>query len=358
MTSSSSLRTSKAAAFAWAACAAALVLLVGTVVLLLSGPSNATLQGFEVAEEHMIPPERAARIPDAGYVQIARGDQTTTLVYDEEHGWTVDEFDGFPANETTVTDFLGALSRLRAVQVSQGPADAERTGLGSNDLIPPERITVHERRGGERIAAVTLGNALTTNDGTSLQKTFVQVDDDPRAWINDGPVTASAAPADWINREILHFPSARIETMEIEEPAGEKIVLIMDYGRVGIDTQSTTRRGVIDSQVAMELPRILENFLAVGARRADETDAYEEPLRISYGAETAVLDAFVYQIEGQNWIRFDPDSAANASARSLDVAAPSDLDIASWLFLPERPVRNRLISSIDDLFLWNPDAEE
>jgi len=126
-------------------------------------------------------------------------------------GWTVTERDGHPADFSKVRRFLLDLAESKRVEAKTSvPANFPR--LGVEDVAAADAKGVKLELGGlaEPVAII-----IGTFTGLAGEGTFVRDVSGERAWLASGSLIPDRTIANWLARELVDIPSARIREVRI-----------------------------------------------------------------------------------------------------------------------------------------------
>ncbi len=139
------------------------------------------------------------------------GDRVIVSLQRGESGWTVAERGGHPADFAKVRRFLLDLAKSKRIEAKTSqPANFAR--LGVEDLAAVDAKGVKVELGGlGKPVAIIIG----TFTGLSGEGTFVRDADGEQAWLASGSLIPDRTVANWLARELVDIPSARIREVRI-----------------------------------------------------------------------------------------------------------------------------------------------
>ncbi len=277
-------------------------------------------------------PDLAARLAQLDRVRLRSATSVATLVRDGDR-WIVEERSGFPADFPRLQALLDSLAVARLIERKTAqPEYFERLGLSDIEQPDSEAVQVEVwAASSEPLARVLLGNSDSTRKGR-----FVRGANEQQTWLIDTAPTASADPADWIERKSLGVPFDRVALVE-REFEGKPVF------RAERDTSAEGTSLTAVSLPAGKAPRYLGVFDAAArsiltmepedVRRASDIDFAAAALTRIVCFDGLVIEARALKMADGNWMtlaaRVDeslarPDAAARAvSSESAAQQSPS-----------------------------------
>lgn len=139
------------------------------------------------------------------------GGQVLVSLQRGDSGWTVAERGGHPADFTKVRRFLLDLAESKRIEAKTSqPANFPR--LGVEDVAATDAKGVKLELGGlGQPVAIIIG----TFTGLSGEGTFVRDVAGEQAWLASGSLIPDRTVANWLARELVDIPSARIREVRI-----------------------------------------------------------------------------------------------------------------------------------------------
>jgi hypothetical protein len=145
------------------------------------------------------------------------GDQVLVTLERGESGWRVLERGGHPADFAKVRRFLLDLARSKRIEAKTSqPANFAR--LGVEDVAAADAKGLRVDLGGLAAPASIIIGTFT---GLAGEGTFVRDADGQQAWLASGSLIPDRAVANWLARELVDIPSARIREVRIAKDGGE-----------------------------------------------------------------------------------------------------------------------------------------
>lgn len=149
----------------------------------------------------------------------AGGNQAIVSLARTESGWTVAERGGYPADFDKLRRFLLDLSGSKRIEAKTSVPESF-TRLGVEDIDATEAKGVKVEIGGLPTPAALIIGTFT---GLSGEGTFVRDADGDQAWLASGSLVPDRAVANWLARELVDIPSARIREVRIAKE-GDSLV--------------------------------------------------------------------------------------------------------------------------------------
>lgn len=171
----------------------------------------------ETAGGDLLAPGLKSRLNDVGRIVVrAAGDRTVATLERRDAGWVVLERDAYPANVGRIRGNLIALAearlleektsnpefygRLKVEDVDKDTAGGLRLDVGAGEQLTSVIIGTTGVGGGDRAYARRVGEATS--------------------WLVSGSFDLPKETADWLDRQIVDLPAARVHAVTITHPDG------------------------------------------------------------------------------------------------------------------------------------------
>ncbi|MDA1044320.1 MAG: DUF4340 domain-containing protein, partial [Verrucomicrobia bacterium] len=153
---------------------------------------------------------------------VISGASSTTTVERGEHGWTIKEKYGYPADFEKVRSTVVDLADLKVADVIDiAPEDHPRLGLGEPSAdVDSKRIAL--KQGSTVLAELILGKAHTKHSATSQgyggypDGRFLKTADGEHIFrVANALTSLTDKPVDWVESDLINVSSADVETLSI-----------------------------------------------------------------------------------------------------------------------------------------------
>jgi hypothetical protein len=165
-------------------------------------------------------PGLAARANDITRIEIQDARSHTELRREGE-GWVIANRGNHPALFEPVKALVVAASTLRVLEgKTRNPELYARLGVAPLDAPGSRARRVRmSTADGQILADFLAGETREAREGglTTLRGLYVRREGEDQAFLVEGEIGASAAPADWIERMLIDIPGERVQRIELGE---------------------------------------------------------------------------------------------------------------------------------------------
>jgi hypothetical protein len=301
--------------------AAAVAVAVGLVVLLASQRAPEA-EGSLLAGPVL--PGLAERLNEVDSIRIVQaGNQPVLTLARTAEGWTVGERDGYPANAGKVRTALLNLAESKVVEAKT--ANPERYAqLGVEDVDAADATGVRIELAGEGMepTALIVGNYA----GQQGEGTYVRRPGEAQSLMAAGNLVPERQVGDWLRREIVDFPSSRIQQVELVEGDGPPLRIFKESADdANFQVADLPRGRALQSEVvANGLASTLSGLtLDDVARAAADAEAPADATR--HRAIYTLFDGLVVTLDGH---QAPADADGNAGLAHVTIAATLDRERA------------------------------
>ena len=198
-----------------------LILFLITIAVIITAGITARLRAPQSnLEKEPLFPSLADQINNISKVTI-KGNKNTVVLLKQDNKWTVTNLDNYPANFNKVRAAVINLSLFKIVdEKTDNPDFYSRLGVddpssrNSSSLL----ITLFNNSNQE-LASVIIGRQRQSS--SSKPGLYIRIPDQKQALLVEGGLEISANDIDWINRELMHIPSAQVKNITIQYPDGK-----------------------------------------------------------------------------------------------------------------------------------------
>ncbi|HEU4626352.1 MAG TPA: DUF4340 domain-containing protein [Steroidobacteraceae bacterium] len=189
-------------------------LLVAAAVIIAVGfwASSRHRNDVAVSGEPVLTGLKAA-VNDVTEVRLAKGDGTHVTLKKTPTAWNLVERE-YPADSGKVRKLLLDLSSLEVVEEkTSDPASYAKLGV---EDVNSAKAT------GTRVEAVTPKKVygLIVGRFAGMKSSYVRATDAPKSYLASPSITADADPKQWLERDLLDIPEARVKDVAIKPASG------------------------------------------------------------------------------------------------------------------------------------------
>ena len=171
------------------------------------------------------------RLPEVARITYKKGDGKIVLVRDDNHNWTIETSDNYPADPKRITEMVFNLTGLKVAEMVTARTEKyDRFGL--KDAGEEGTLTIQDKKG-DAIATVVRGQerkADTGPDATSRPGgRYVRTPPDARIYlINEPYFRLGTKTGDWIDSEVMSVPSGEIVALSVDSGTTQTFALSLD----------------------------------------------------------------------------------------------------------------------------------
>jgi hypothetical protein len=240
-------------------------------------------------------PGFATKLPTLETIELrTAGDRVAVTLERGEHGWTVRERTGWPADPALVRTLLEDLATARRIEAKTAKPE-RHARIGVDPVASPDAAGVEVRlRGKDWSEAVVVGDAPPAGDGR-----FVRVAAQGQAWRVDKPFAIAREPAAWLDTRLFDVPLARIAGVHSFDASGHAFALAHRDDRFRIVDAPSAAMG--DSYRGDTLAGVLGD-LRLEDVAVDDGRAAERTVDFTFDGNWRLrLEA--WRVDGRVWVR-------------------------------------------------------
>lgn len=164
----------------------------------------------------------------------AANNQPAVTLARGEHGWTVAQRGGYPADVGKLRDFL--LKVADATLLEEKTSNKERyADLGVDDITGASaKGVLLDLEGLPKQARIVVGTFNAQGGGT-----FVRRAEEAQSWLAKGSLAPEKNPADWLAKDLANIAAERIASVTLTRPDGKLV-------RVAKKVAADTRFDIVD----------------------------------------------------------------------------------------------------------------
>lgn len=292
------------------------------------------------------------RINDVATIEVTTAGQTTT-VQRGAAGWTIAERHGYPADETKLRELLLRLAELRQVEAKTAdPARLPRLEL--DDPAAAESKAKQVRlldTNGQLIAGIVVGKEAYGQFGPGRSGGYVRRLGEDQAWLADAAVQVPGRTIDWIRREILDIPAAKISSVVFEPPGGAPLTITAGTETGWAMTPLPEGREIDPSRVERSAG-ILGALVMQDVRPAAEVDFTASTGQARFETTDGRTITLTWVPDGkESWVRFSAQARADAGDEARQAVQDLGPRIDGWAYKLSEFITARLRADPEDLLL-------
>lgn len=302
----------------------ALSAVAAVVIALLLTPGRETQPGSDA----YLLPGLLQKVNDVTAIQI-RSPETEAAVTIRRgtDAWTIEQQQGYRADSNKVRQLLLALAEAKKLEPkTANPEYFDRLGVGDQDgpVIALQGVETPE---------LIIGNSEFTRDAF-----YTRARGEQQSWLASGSIEAPTDASQWIAREIVDIPAARVARVEILHGDGEKVVIDKPrFGAAQFGLQGMPEEAELKNSAALEsVAGALAGLRADAVQR--ELEWPQDPTRFTLTTFDGLrIDVESAQVDENYFIRLNASTDPDLVAR-LQQAADTGVETAEQLPQPDLSV--------------------
>jgi hypothetical protein len=252
---------------------------------------------------------------------VGAGGTTLATLRRHPDGWSLLERNGYAADAAKLRALLVGLSEARRVEAkTSNPELYDRLGVEDVADADAQGVAVELSGGGDPLRLI-VGQNNARGKGT-----YVRLDGEASSWLLDRNIAVERQPVEWLQRDLVNLPPARIASVEVVPVAGATVSIGRAQDAAGDFELQNLPRGrepasefVADATAGLLDALRFDDVLQADAVSEGETGARSASFRSKEGL-TIVLRA--WQAEGKTYARLGAElDEAQASAWAASVPA-------------------------------------
>ncbi|MGQ0801710.1 MAG: DUF4340 domain-containing protein [Pseudomarimonas sp.] len=265
-----------------------------------------------------------ANLNDVREVKIVGAANATLATIERaEDGWKLRERNGYPVDAGKLRGLLIALADARRVEAkTSNPAMHDRLAVEDVSGEKAQGVAVEIARA-DKIVRVIVGENNARGKGT-----YVRLDGEATSWLVDTNIAVERRPVEWLQRELINIPTARIASVEVTPAVGETIQITREKGLAGdFRVQNMPRGREQQSEfVADATAGLLDSLQFDDVAAADTQPQPAEGVRVARfrSNEGLTVSLHSWQANGKTYGRFEVglDSEAATAWAAVPQAEP------------------------------------
>jgi len=309
------------------------------------GPGAMRGERRSLPHDELMFPDLAPKLAKAAKVKVMHQGKTLTLEKQPDGLWGIASLHDYPVQETKLRGVLTGLTELRLDEArTSDPTQYAR--LGVEDPSKPdasgELLSVLDAAD-QPIASVILGHKRVRSQGNTPEEVYVRRPDAAESWLALGSVTADADPEQWIDRDLLNIPAARISSVVVGDGT-----LTFTRKDGSFTLTQPADHPALDSYKVEEVGRALENLTLMSVKPDAEAPKDEVGHATFQTSDGLAIKATVFHADKQVWARFAASGEPKPEVDKLNAR------LAGWTFELGNWKEKSLVPTLDDLKAAEP----
>jgi len=294
------------------------------------------------------------RLGEVDYLRLASSEEEVVIAM-ENGGWKVLTREGYPANFSSLFEFLNGLAQVKYQERKTSKAENHaRLGLADASSKEGQALAVTASMDEVPLVDMLLGNASAHMDGR-----YFRHPDQNQVWLLDEALDVSTDVTQWLDPIIVDVPEEDVERVQ-QTAAGEiAFVAIRDEAADGnfIIANAPENQHLRYPTVANELGRALVNLRLKDVRKEDSLDwsvANKTEFTSSRNMQLLVWslaqgDAYFLKIDVQS---LAADSSGGSESTDSDVKELSER-LQPWIFEITQTTYQQFDKTVSDFLVEN-----
>ena len=197
------------------------ILFLITIAVIITAGITARLRAPQSnLEKEPLFPALAGQINDIGKITI-KGNGNTVELLKQNKKWSVVNLDNYPANFNKVRTTVINLSQFKIVdEKTDNPDFYSRLGVDVPSSSDSTSLLVTLfNNSNQELVSVIIGQQRQSS--SSKPGLYIRKPDQKQALLIEGVLDISVNNIDWINRDLMHIPSAEVKNITIQYPDGK-----------------------------------------------------------------------------------------------------------------------------------------
>jgi hypothetical protein len=166
-------------------------------------------------------PGLAARLNEVERVRIVgAGAAVLATIERDADGWRLQERDGYPVDTAKLRALLVDIAEARRVEAKTSNPDLHER-LGVEDIATQDAS-------GEQVEIEGSGETLRIIVGAGAARdrgSYVRHANEAQSWQIDRVLRVDREPVSWLQRELIDFPTERVESVEVQPATGPRVAI-------------------------------------------------------------------------------------------------------------------------------------
>ena len=216
-------------------------------------------------------PELAEKINDVTHIEIKGSEDPGVVLQKMEDGqWTLQSADNYPAQFDKIKDVVVSLSQLKILATkTDNPKLYPELGVEGTEIKNTSSLLLTLRdQSGATLASLIVGKPRKSSTGNSRPNLYVRKTDAKNALLVEGYLQLKSNNNDWYERNVIHIPASRIQTVKIVKNTGEHL-LINKYAEGDTEFKVLEGNTTSPSVLLNKLGTFFEDMHVEGVHAAD-----------------------------------------------------------------------------------------
>jgi hypothetical protein len=203
------------------------LILLGLVVLVGLGAWQVSRQKTPTLELSSSPlyPGLLERVNEASRLAVSGADISVTVAR-AGAAWTVEEFDGYPADLARVRRAILQLAELRILEAKTSrPERYVDIGVEDRAAADAKSKSVRLTLGADETAVDLLVGKIRAARAMNAPSHYVRRAGEERAYLVEGDLEIGASPLEWLDTSVVNLPVERVRQVTIR-PTGDTAIIV------------------------------------------------------------------------------------------------------------------------------------
>ncbi len=265
---------------------------------------------------------------------VVRSEQGAVTVRRGENGWVVPEKNGHPARSDKVRETIVGLAELRLFEPKTRSAD-KYSRLQVEDVDAKDSASVLVKLAddkGTEMAKIIVGKARNNLAGTVSTGVYIRRQGSEQTWLARGRLAPSGNAEDWLLKEIVDVPSARVS--QVTTRSGDGVVFrIAKKTEKDVDFEiadlpgdaklKKSARGTVKGVAAALTGLELEDVVA-----APDFDRSQSGTATVKTFDGLTVELSLFDDADETWVRL----AATGDGPAAEEAARINARVGGWVY--------------------------
>jgi hypothetical protein len=177
-------------------------------------------------EKETLFPELAEKINDVTHIEIKSSEDRGVVLQKMEDGqWTLQSADNYPAQFNKIKDVVVSLSQLKILATkTDNPKLYPELGVeGPDSKNTSSLLLTLIDQSGATLVSLIVGKPRKDSAGSTRPSLYVRKASAKNALLVEGYLQLKSNNKDWYERNVIHIPVSRIQTVNIVKSTGNRL---------------------------------------------------------------------------------------------------------------------------------------
>ena len=181
-----------------------------------------------IIEKETLYPELAKKINDVVRIEIKSSEGSDVVLQKMQDGqWVLKSADNYPAKFDKIKDVVVSLSQLKILATkTDNPKLYPELGVeGPEDKDTSSLLLTLSDQSGATLVSLIVGKPRKGSAGNTRPNLYVRKSSAKNALLVEGYLQLKSNNSDWHERNVIHIPASRIQTIKIVKSTGEYLAI-------------------------------------------------------------------------------------------------------------------------------------